>query len=85
MNQVIDESFNILKDNGHLCLITGNNTICEVKVPTYKILKEIAEKNGFELKEIGKDVIKNRLLPPGRNHNGGIINEEWITTFQKRI
>lgn len=85
MNGVIYESFKILKDNGYFCLITGSNTICEVKIPTYKILKEIAEKNGFDLIEIGKDEIKNRLLPPGRNHNGGIINEEWITTFQKRM
>ena len=82
MNNIFKESHDILKIGGHFCLITGNNTICEVQIPTYKILTQIAENNGFTLVEMGKDKIRNRLLPPDRNHNGGIIKEEWISVFK---
>jgi len=83
MESIFKESYNALRIGGHFCLITGNNTICGVQIPTYKILTHIAENSGFKLVEIGRDEIKNRTLPPGRNHNGGIIKEEWITVFQK--
>ena len=83
MKSVFKESYKVLKKYGHFCLITGCNTICGIQIPTYKILTDIAKNNGFKLVEIVRDEIKNRALPPGRNHNGGIIKEEWITVFQK--
>lgn len=83
MKHILKESYNVLKIGRHFCLITGSNTICGVQIPTYKILTHIAKNNGFELIEIGRDEIKNRALPPDRNHNGGIIKEEWITIFRK--
>ncbi len=83
MKSVFREFCNALKTRGHFCLITGCNTICGIPIPTYKILTHIAEDNDFKLVEIGRDEIKNRTLPPDRNHNGGIIKEEWITVFQK--
>lgn len=83
MRDFFEKSYVVLKIGGHFCLITGNNTICEVQIPTCKILSHIAEKRGFKLVEIGRDKIKNRLLPPARNHHKGIIKEEWITVFRK--
>jgi len=83
MKQVLNQSYNVLKNNGHFCLITGCNTICGIHIPTYKIITQIAENNGFKLMELGRDEIKNRSLPPDRNHNGGVIKEEWITVFRK--
>lgn len=83
MRTIFKEAYNILKIGRHFCLITGNNTICEVQIPTYKILIHIAENNNFKLVEIGRDEIRNRTLPPDRNHNGGIIKEEWILCFEK--
>jgi DNA modification methylase len=73
----------ILKIDGYFCLITGKNTICGIRIPTYRILTHMAEENGFKLVEIGTDAIKNRSLPPRRNHEGGIIREEWITVFSR--
>ena len=83
MRYVFKEFQSVLKREGYFCLITGNNTICGVLLPTYKILTQIGEDVGFKLIEISRDKIKNRSLPPNRNHNGGIIKEEWITVFQK--
>jgi len=83
MERVVKESYKALKIGGHFCLITGNNTICGIQIPTYKILIYIAENTGFKLVEIFRDEIRNRSLPPDRNHQGGIIKEEWITVFRK--
>lgn len=83
MKSIFKEFYNVLKIGGHFCLITGNNTICGLQIPTYKVLTQIAEDKGFKLVEIVRDKIRNRSLPPDRNHNGGIIKEEWITIFQK--
>ena len=44
----------------------------------------LAMSYGFKIIEVGTDRIKDRALPPGRNHAGGIIKEECITVFQKR-
>jgi len=83
MRLVFEESYKVLKSGRHLCLIAGNNTICGVQVPTYRILASMAENCGFKLVEIGRDEIKNRSLPPDRNHSGGFIKEEWIILFRK--
>lgn len=83
MKMVFKEIAAILKNNKYFVLVTGCNTICGVKIPTYKILTHIAHMYNFECVEIVKDEIRNRNLPPKRNHNGGVIKEEWITVYQK--
>lgn len=83
MEIVFTELYKILKLNGYFTIIIGNNTICGYRIPTHLILMKIAEKKGFKLVEIGKDKIKKRSLAPERNHNCGVIEEEWIIVFQK--
>ena len=83
MNSTLNEFYKSLDKGGHLCLITGNNTICEMLIPTNQVLNRMAKKVGFKQVEIAKDEIKNRTLPPDRNHKGGVIKEEWITVFEK--
>lgn len=83
MEKVFEQFQVILHKNAVLCLITGNNTICEVKIPTYQILAQIAQENGFKVVKLYKDEIKSRMLFTKRNHHGGVIKEEWITVFQK--
>ncbi len=84
MKSVFKEFNEVLNPDGSFCLISGNNNICETQIQTYRILAQLAEKSGFELVEINRDEIRNRALPPGRNHNAGIIKEEWITVFRRR-
>ena len=83
MKTVLREFYDVLHMGGFLCLVSGNNNICGSQIPSYKILIDIAERNGFEVVETYKDEIRNRSLPPERNHDGGIIKEEWITVFRK--
>jgi SAM-dependent methyltransferase len=83
MNAFFEEVNHILPKNKYFCLITGNNTICEVEIPTFRILAYLAEEKGFKLERLFRDEIKWRVLFKNRNHNGGVINEEWITVFKK--
>jgi DNA modification methylase len=83
MKSIFSELYNALRSGGFFCLITGNNTICEVRVPTYTILSQIAEAVDFRLVKIYRDKIRNRSLFPKRNHPCGTIKEEWIAIFQK--
>ena len=83
MEQVLREFHSVTRASGHLCLITGDNTICGIRTPTHRILSKLAQQTGFRLVEEGVDSIENRALPPSRNHRGGMIEEEWITVFRK--
>jgi len=84
MRFIIEECGKVLKENGYLCIVTGSNNICGVQVPTYEMITEIAEIEGLKLVEIGRDKIRDRKLPPTRNHDAGVIQEEWITVFEKQ-
>ncbi|HLE75825.1 MAG TPA: DNA methyltransferase [Candidatus Bathyarchaeia archaeon] len=84
MKSVFETFHKALKTKGVFCLVTGNNTICEVQIPTCNVLTKIANDCGFVTLENYHDEIKNRSLFPDRNHKGGIIKEEWITVFRKR-
>lgn len=83
MMLVFEECYRVLEKGKHFCLITGNNTICGIQVPTCHISADMANIIGFKVVEMGTDRIKDRALPPRRNHDGGIIKEERITVFQK--
>jgi DNA modification methylase len=83
MKIVLREFYEVLTPRGHFCLVSGDNNICGFNIPTYKILTDMAKSNNFEVVEMYKDKIRNRALPPERNHRGGIIKEEWITIFKK--
>ncbi len=83
MRSVFQECIKVLEKNGRFCLVAGNNKICGVHIPTNKILSNIAQDIGFTIIETGRDKIRDRSLPPHRNHNEGIIEEELITIFQK--
>jgi len=83
MRIVLEQCHQVLRKDGYLCLITGVNTICGIKVPSYAILTKMAEDIGFRIAEIGTDRIKDHALPPNRNHDAGIIKEEWITVLRK--
>jgi hypothetical protein len=83
MDIVFQNLSNCVRQQGILCMVTGNNTICQQTIPTYKILADLANRHNFELIEMYRDEIANRWLFPGRNHECGTIKEEWITVFRK--
>jgi DNA modification methylase len=83
MTTVLEQCKAVLNTNGHLCLVTGDNTICNTRIPTHRILNSVARDIGFELVERVRNKIRTRTLPPKRNHGAGFIKEEWITVYRK--
>jgi len=82
MEEIFSEVKEVLKPGGYFVLVVGNNNICETRIPTNKILAEIGKKKYFDLEEKFSDEIKTRKLGPNRNHNGGVIQNEWILVFK---
>lgn len=83
MTNIINEFNKLLSKDGHLCIIIGNNTICNIEVKTHEHLITIAESVGFKCNNIYIDSIQSRFLSPVRNHSGGFIKEEQILIFTK--
>lgn len=84
MDKFLKQCRRILRSNGVLCMVTGDNTICGIKIPTYKILAEVAEFNGFHLTKVFKDKIRRSTLAPERNYHKGLIRKEWILILRSR-
>jgi len=83
MATVLQQCNAVLKKEGHFCLMTGNNTICGINIPTNRILDSIAQQLGLFPVEKKKNRIQHRTLSPKRNHNAGYIREERMTVFKK--
>lgn len=82
MQTILQESKKVLIDSGTCCMALGKNLSSNIVVPTPKIISELAENEGFELKKVYCDKIKDRWVPTIRNGHNGIINDEYIMIFQ---
>ena len=78
---------------GACCMVVGNRRVCGVEVPTDAIISEIAEKKGFETREVFYREIRNKVMPlsitpTGRMKRGdsaqATMNSETILILQRR-
>ena len=85
MEKVIINMFNVLKRKGKLVMKISDSKIRKVKVPTGKLLTQIAEKNGFRLIDAFNDKINenSRSLLTARNTYSDIILEDNIIIWEK--
>lgn len=83
MQKALKEMYRILKKNGYTILVVGNNKVLDKKVDTYKLLTEMALKEGFIEIAILKDKIRKRSMMTKRNSTGGIIINEYIIILKK--
>lgn len=79
----LKEMYRILEKNGHYCIVIGNSTIKGVKIESWKILKELALKIGFEVTLEFSYIIKNPYLSIPRNGRGGKISSDYILVLKK--
>lgn len=75
--------YSLIKSNGYLVIILGNNQICNKNFNTQKYISQIAEEQGFKKELTLVDVIKSRGLMTKRNKTANVINREWIIVFKK--
>jgi len=84
MTKVIKEMNRILKNDGHLVLVVGDNKVLGKWIGTYRLLADIVVNEGFRELVMLKDRIKSRSMMTRRNGSGGLIKEEYVMIFQKR-
>jgi len=84
MKKVIDEMHRVLKKDGVIIFIIGNNTVCgEIFKSSTYLLDYFLEK-GFNLELLLTDKIKSWSLMTKRNVTADIITHEWIMMLRKK-
>jgi DNA modification methylase len=97
MLQALARTYEHLKPGGYFFFLIGENTICEELIHSHKFVADIAqnigkfeghggvldEDDGFRLVGSMWDEITNRDLFQDRNHEGGVIECEWMVVLQK--
>ncbi len=71
MQSVAKEMKRILKNDGHICLVIGNTTFNNVKIKSAEVFTEMLTSIGFEMIEIIKRSIPNKLIPTIRDKKTG--------------
>jgi DNA modification methylase len=83
MRRNFEEVNRVLRRNGYYCVVVGENTFRRVRIPTYRILADLASKSGFELKDLFVyDVINRHLDIPRWNESR--IEKDYILVLSKK-
>ena len=83
MQLAIKEMYRVLKNDSYIILVVGNNKVLGKIVDTYRLLTDLACREGFKEILILKDSIRGRGMITKRHNSGGLINEEFIIVLKK--
>lgn len=83
MAQVFKQCYRLLKNNGFMVLVVGNNKINNLTVNTAQMLIELAKKNRFKNIFVLRDEIKGRGMITKRHGTGGLIKDEFVIVLRK--
>jgi hypothetical protein len=84
MRDAVTEMARVLKPNGAIVMVIGNNEVCGYPFQSSDYMGELLSEAG--LKPIVKlvDEIKSRGLMTKRNKTAGIISREWVLVYKKQ-
>lgn len=83
MKDALNEMDRVLKKDGYLVLIIGNNKVCNTEFNTQEYLTEYLVSKGLKLQFKLIDDIQSYGLMTKRNKTADIISREWILVFKK--
>lgn len=83
MKRFLCECNRILKQDGHVFLVIGNNKVCGTWFPMDKAITDFAYNSGLVLYRSLVDSIPSRGLMTKRNRTASVIPEERILWFKK--
>lgn len=72
----------VIKSGGKYGFLVGDNTVRKVPLPVHLGVIQIAEEEGFRCTDKVYDRIVSRALSPNRNNSAGLIDVEWLLTFE---
>ena len=85
MKLALDESYRVLKKDGYMIIIIGNNTVCNRPFDTQDYLTTYLQSKGMQLQFKLIDDIKSYGLMTKRNKTASTISCEWVLVFKKQI
>lgn len=71
MEEVFDESFRILKNEGRCCYVIGNTKLKGVDILNAEVFAESLQYSGFKLDRVLKREIPSKILPQKRDEKTG--------------
>jgi len=83
MSQAIQELGRVIRRQGHLVLVVGNNRVAQLPFYGARYLQTLAENNGFRLRLSLVDDIHSRGLMTKRNATANTITREHVLLLQK--
>lgn len=83
MYEVLGEINKVLRVGSYSAIVSGHNLISGSKIPTPKVIIELASEAGFKLTDHCRDRIRERWVPTVRNGHNGVIDEEHLLIFKK--
>ena len=83
MKMALDESIRVLREDGYMVIVIGNNTVCKRQFDTQDYLTTYLVSKGMNLQYKLIDDIKSYGLITKRNKTADTISREWILVFKK--
>lgn len=83
MKVALDESIRVLRPDGYMVIVIGNNTVCKRQFDTQDYLTTYLVGKGLKLQYKLIDDIKSYGLMTKRNKTADTISREWILVFKK--
>jgi len=83
MKVALDESCRVLRPDGYMVIVIGNNTVCKRQFDTQDYLTTYLVGKGMQLQYKLIDDIKSYGLMTKRNKTADKITREWILVFKK--
>ncbi len=81
--EILNECLRVLKNDGYLVLVIGNNMVCNREFHTQDYLCQYLEAQGAKVLFKLIDSIKSYGLMTKRNKTANRISQEWILVFKK--
>lgn len=83
MTAATREMYRVLRPNGTLVMVIGDNTSGGVTVSNHSYLKLIAESLGFRLDLLIKDPVRSRGMMTKRHESAGMVTDDWVLILRK--
>jgi len=84
LNECLKKAYDILKKNKYFCLVIGNRSVKQVRIPTDFIVAELGEKTGFTCEDIFVRNIPGKRMPI-KNSPTNVIGELEETMTKESI
>lgn len=83
MKVALDESIRVLRPDGYMVMVIGNNTVCKRQFDTQDYLTTYLVRQGMTLQYKLIDDIKSYGLMTKRNKTANKISSEWVIVLKK--